>query len=182
MIRYKFIITWAKTILWKQTSHLLASEDVPMRGLLGGGTFSPGGDCSQSSFRRRGNFAAFDAAWSSSCNSFSYSHESTTEFGSAHSSHFLGLAVTIRACSSAFIVAMRSFLTTSGSFSQVARKRVYVSIKVTCCSTSAIIRFTYGSCVFELLAPGGLYKHSGDLGFQGVSDSRHYKANKYLVD
>ena len=64
----------------------------------------------------------------------------------------------------------------------MARKRVYVSIKVTCCSTSGIIRFTYGSCVFELLAPGGLYKHSGDLGFQGVSDSRHYKANKYLVD
>ena len=135
MIRYKFITTRAKTILWKQTSHLLASEYVPMRGLSGGGTFSPGGDCSQSSFRRRGNFAAFNATWSSSCNSFSYSPGSTTEFGSADSSHFLGLAVAIRACSSAFIVAMRSFLTTSVSFSQVGRKRVYVSIKVTCCSS-----------------------------------------------
>ena len=162
MIRYKFIITRAKTILWKQTSHPLASEDVPMRGLSGGGTFSPGGDCSQSSSQRRGNFAAFNTAWSSSCNSFSYSHESTTQFGSADSSHFLGLAVAIRGCSSAFIVAMRSFLTTSVRFSQVARKQVYVSIKVTCCSMSGIVRFTYGSCIFELLAPGGLYKHSGD--------------------
>ena len=73
-------------------------------------------------------------------------------------------------------------MTTSVSISQVARKRVYVSIKVTCSSTSGIVRFTYGSCVFELRAPGGLYKHSGDSGFQAVSDSRHYKANQYLVD
>ena len=77
---------------------------------------------------------------------------------------------------------MRSFLTTLVSFSQVAREGVYVSITVTCYSMSGIVRFTYGSCVFELLAPGGLYKYSGDSGFQAVSDNRHYEAKLYLVD
>ena len=182
MIRYKFTITWEKAILWKQTSHPLVFEDVPMRGLSGGGTLSLGGDCSQSSFRRRGNFAAFNAAWTSSYNFFLYSHESTTEFVPADSSHFLGFAVAIRACSLAFIVAMRGFLTIWVSFSQVVRKQVYMSIIVTYCFTSGIVRFTCRSCVFELPAPGGLYKHPGDSGLQAVWDSQYYEANKYLVN
>ena len=182
MIRYKFTITREKTTLWKQTSDILPSEDVPMRGLSGGGIFSLSGNCSQSSFRRCINFAAGNAAESSSCNSFSYSHTSITEFGLVDLSHFLGLAFTIQDCSSTFIVVIRSFLTTWVSFSQVARKRVFVSIKITFCSTTEIFRFTYDSYVFELLTPDGVYKHLSDPGFHTVSNSWHYKANKYLAD